>query len=83
MFFTVSEGIKELCNYMVANPHDWVQTDYEFANKTHRDIRIWTASGLCFIKLNGNDGLSLAEKALVLRSIKLAIARRISHRDMQ
>jgi hypothetical protein len=74
----VSQGIKELCKSMIDNPHDWVQTGYKFVNIKHSDISIWTANGLSFIQINGNDGLSFCEKICVLRAIKLTIARRLN-----
>lgn len=78
MFFTVSEGIREFCDAMVANPHDWAQGDYSFRNKKHPDIAVWTNNGLPFISIGGNKGLTLAEKACVLRAIKLTTARRLT-----
>ena len=78
MFFTISNGIREFCAAMIANPHDWVQGRYEFVNLKHRDLSIWTCNGLSFIKIGGNDGLTMAEKALVLRSVKLTMARKLT-----
>lgn len=73
-----SKGIREFCNAMIANPHDWVQGHYNFTNVKHPDMAIWTCNGLWFIKIGGNEGLSLSEKALVLASVKLTTARRLT-----
>lgn len=78
MFFTVSQGIRELCAAMVANPKDWVQGTYAFTNKKHPDINIWTANGIFFININGNEGLTFAEKWRVLNAVKLTTARKLS-----
>lgn len=78
MFFNVSKGIREFCAAMVANPHDWVQGQYYFVNQKHPDIAIWTANGLFFIAIGGNEGLTLAEKTCVLSAIKLTTARRLT-----
>lgn len=78
MFFTVSQGIREFCAAMVANQHDWVQGKYEFVNLKHRDIAVWTCNGLLFVKIGGNEGLTLAEKVCVLRAVKLATARKLT-----
>lgn len=78
MFFTVSEGIREFCAAMIANPHDWTQGRYEFVNLKHNDLAVWTCNGLPYIKIGGNDGLTLAEKACVLRAVKLTQARKLT-----
>ena len=78
LFFWVSKGIREFAEAMIANPHDWVQTDYYFVNKKHRDLQIWTANGVWFISINGNCGLSLAEKFYLLSAIKLTSARKLA-----
>lgn len=78
MIFTVSKGIRELADAMVANPHDWIQGPYEFVNRKHQDLSIWTANGVWFLKIGGNDGLSLAEKFYLSAAIKLATARRLT-----
>lgn len=78
MFFTVSQGIREFCAAMVANPHDWLQGQYEFVNLKHRDLAVWTCNGLAFVKIGGNDGLTMAEKMCVLRAVKLASARKLT-----
>jgi len=83
MFFTVSKGIREFCDAMVANPHDWVQQHYEFVNKKHPDLAVWTCNGLPFIKIGGNAGLSFAEKIAVLRAVKLTAARRLTQPNNQ
>jgi hypothetical protein len=74
MFFTVSE---EIATSMVENPHDWVQGMYEFTNTKHRDLSLWTYNGATFLKIGGNDCLSLAEKFYLSRAIKKSIARRL------
>jgi hypothetical protein len=63
---------------MVANPHDWMQQRYEFVNRKHPDLAVWTCNGLLFIKIGGNEGLSFAEKVAVLRAVKLTAARRLT-----
>ena len=78
MFFTVSEGIREFCTAMIENPHDWVQGEYSFTNIKHRDMAVWTCNGLPYISIGGNKGLTLAEKAHVLKSVKLTTARRLT-----
>lgn len=78
MFFTISKGIREFCDAMIANPHDWVQQRYEFVNLKHPDLAVWTCNGLPFIKIGGNEGLSFAEKIAVLRAVKLTAARRLT-----
>jgi hypothetical protein len=77
MFWTVSQGIKEFCAEMVAHPNDWVQEYYHFVNRKHPDLAIWTCNGLPFIKIGGNDGLTLAEKKAVLDAVKLTAARKL------
>lgn len=78
MFFTVSKGIREFCAAMVANPHDWVQGQYEFVNLKHRDLAVWTCNGLPFVRIGGNAGLTIAEKMCVLRAVKLTTARKLT-----
>lgn len=78
MFFTVSEGIRELCVAMVANPHDWVQGGYCFTNKKHPDISIWTKNGVDSLHIMGNECFTFAEKMLIANSIKLTIARKLT-----
>ena len=78
MFFIVSEGVKELATSMVENPHDWVQGQYEYVNTKHQDIRVWTSNGASFIKIGGNDCLSLAEKFYLARAIKRATAKKLT-----
>lgn len=78
MFFTVSKGIREFCDAMVANPHDWVQGAYEFINTKHRDLAVWTRNGTMFVKIGGNEGLTLAEKKYVMRAVKLTTARKLT-----
>lgn len=77
MMFTVSQGIKEFCANMVANPQDWKQERYEFINVKHPDLAIWTCNGVFFIYINGADILSLAEKIAVSRAVKLTLARKL------
>lgn len=78
MFFTVSRGIKEFCEAMVASPHDWIQGQYEFVNLKHRDLAVWTCNGLPFVRIGGNDGLTMAEKVCVMRAVKLTTARKLT-----
>ena len=78
MFWTVSQGIREFCENMIANPQDWVQGPYTFMNLKHPDIQVWTSNGLSFIRIVGNDGLTPAEKRLVLNAVKLTTARKLA-----
>lgn len=78
MIFTVSKGIREFCAAMVANPNDWEQGVCTFKNKKHPDIAVWTLNGFWFVAIGGNAGLTLAEKAYVLRAVKLTTARRLT-----
>ena len=77
MFFTVSKGVKELAASMVENPHDWVQGQYEFVNTKHQDVRLWTCNGALFLKIGGNDCLSLAEKFYLAKAIKRSTAQKL------
>lgn len=74
----VSEGVKDLCQSMIYNPHDWVQGNYYFSHKEHRDLNIWTANGVFFINLNGNAGFNIYEKRAINRAIHKSIANRLS-----
>ena len=75
MFFNqVSEGVKLLAKQMIDNPNDWVQGAYHFQNVTHRDIAIWTANGVNFIKIEGNDAFTRAEKRHLLDAINKSVA---------
>ena len=78
MFFTVSNGVKELAAIMVKNPHDWVQGPYEFICTKHTDVRIWTCNGTAFLKIGGNACLSLAEKFYLAKAIKRATAQKLT-----
>ena len=78
MIFTVSKGVREIAASMIENPHDWVQGMYEFTNTKHRDLAIWTCNGASFVKIGGNDCLSLAEKFYLSRAIKKSIAKRLT-----
>ena len=70
----ISEGVKLLAKQMIDNPHDWIQGAFHFRNVTHRDIAIWTASGVEFIKLEGSDAFTRAEKRYLLDAIKKSVA---------
>lgn len=78
MFWRISKGIKEFCAAMVANPHDWRQGPYEFTNIKHPDLAVWTCNGVFFVRIRGNNGLTMAEKTAVLRAVHLATARRLA-----
>lgn len=77
--FGVSEGVRLLAKQMIDNPHDWRQTQYHFVNKSHPDIAIWTANGVSFIAIEGNDAFTLAEKRYLLNAINKSIALKLSH----
>jgi hypothetical protein len=77
MFCKISEGCKDIAKQMIDNPHDWVQTQYEYVNVTSKDIRIWTANGMTSIELNGNDAFNIREKAYLNSAIKKSIANRL------
>ena len=77
MFFTVSKGVREMADSMVKNPHDWVQGQYEFVNTKHPDICIWTCNGVFFLKIGGNECLSLAEKFYLVNAIKRSMAQKL------
>lgn len=74
----VSQGVREFCAAMIANPHDWRQERYEFVNVKNPDIRVWTCNGLAHIQIHGNDGLTRAEKKLILKAVNLTTARRLT-----
>lgn len=76
-FGKISEGVHLLAQQMIDNPLEWVQGPYEFVNTKNPDIRIWTPNGVSYIKINGNDCLSYAEKRHIAAAIKKAIARRL------
>ena len=50
---------------------------YEFTNKNHRDIAIWTCNGVSSIKVNGFDALTMSDKIMIANSIKITMARRL------
>ena len=77
MFCKISEGVKEIAKQMIENPHDWIQTEYEYVNVSNHDIRIWTSNGTPFIKLNGNDAFNIREKAYLNKAIKKSIANKL------
>ena len=77
-FLEISEGVREIAQQMIDNPHDWRQEDYHFRNISHPDIAIWTANGAFGIELNGFDGLSLVEKHYLNRAIKKSIANKLN-----
>ena len=66
----ISNGIKEFCEQMVNNPNDWVQGEYEFTNKKHPDIAIWTCNGVCYIKIGRDETLNFFEKRIIAKAIK-------------
>ena len=78
MKMVISEGVKEIGQQMIDNPHGWVQGDYEFTNKKHTDIRLWTSNGFFYLKLNGNDSLGIFEKIYLNRCIKKSIANKLT-----
>ena len=73
----ISQGVKDLAQSMINNPHDWVQGDYFFSHKIHKDLRIWTASGWSFLKLIGNDSFTRAEKKYLNKAVQQSIANRL------
>jgi hypothetical protein len=77
MFWSISEGVKAIAKQMIDKPEDWRQSRYYFHNIKHPDISIWTANGTTFIKFEGNECLTLAEKAHLSKAIKKSIANRI------
>jgi len=77
IFNRISQGIKEFCENMVANPNDWVQGQFEFKNTKHPDIRIWNSNGVKYVKIGGNQGLTNAEKRHILKAINLTTARKL------
>ena len=80
MFFfpKISEGCQQLIDRLVDHPEEWTQGMYEYVNKENPDIRIWTANGFPFIKLQGNDCFNLREKMAVNAAIKKSIANRLN-----
>ena len=70
-----SKGIKELCQHMIDNPHEWKQGTYEFYCPS-KGIMIWTANGLIFMDINNSNCLNLREKLLISSSIKKSVANR-------
>lgn len=74
----ISKGVKEIAKQMIEYPDDWVQTEYEFVNKTNPDIRIWTSNGWWFLKFRGNEGLSWKERIYLNNAIKKSIANRLN-----
>lgn len=74
----ISEGVKEIAKQMIENPHDWVQGNYYYQNKSNLDIAIWTTNGVFFLNIRGFDGLSLAEKYYLSNAIKKSIARKLT-----
>lgn len=73
----ISEGVKDLAKQMIENPNDWHQTTYHFENRTHPDIRIWTANGWSFIELSGNACFNFIEKIYLNKAIKQSIANKL------
>ena len=74
VFGKVSEGVRLLAQQMIEHPEDWEQGSYYFSNVKSKDISIWTANGAMFIRLNGNDGFTYAEKRYLNDAIKQSIA---------
>ena len=74
----ISEGVKQISEQMINNPHDWVQDIYHFRNRTNPDIEIWTANGAGHINFNGNSGLNWAEKRYLNEAIKKSIANKLT-----
>jgi len=72
-----SEGIKEFCKNMIDNPGDWRQGMYEFTNKNHRDMSIWTCSGVGYIRIFGFNALTKADKIMIANSIKITMAKKL------
>lgn len=73
----VSEGVKLMAQQMVENPHDWRQGAYHFQNMTNKDLNIWTANGVSFIRMEGGDVFTYAEKRYLMNAIKKSIAMRL------
>ena len=73
----VSEGVKLIAQQMVENPHDWRQGAYQFQNVTNKDLNIWTANGVSFIRMEGGDVFTYAEKRYLVNAIKKSIAMRL------
>lgn len=76
-FTKVSEGAREIARQMIENPHDWVQDQYYYRNKTNQDIQIWTANGAFGLQFYGNNGLTWAEKRYLNNAIKKSIANKL------
>lgn len=77
MFEKISEGCREIARQMIDHPEDWQQGEYYFANKTNKDIKIWTANGIPALQLMGNIGFNLAERKLLNKAIQKSIAKRL------
>jgi hypothetical protein len=73
----ISEGVQLLVQQMIEHPEDWEQGQYHFSNIKHRDINIWTSNGNSFIKFEGNECLTYAEKCHIADGIKKSIALRL------
>ena len=74
---SVSEAVKLIAQQMVENPHDWRQGAYHFQNVTNKDLNIWTANGVSFIRMEGGDVFTYAEKRYLVNAIKKSIAIRL------
>jgi hypothetical protein len=70
----VSEGVKLLAKNMIENPHNWKQGPYHFSCVSSPDVNIWTANGVFFIRLEGNDSFNIAEKRHINKAIQKCIA---------
>ena len=77
MFWSISEGVKELVKNMVAEPDNWEQQAYHFVCKSSSDIAIWTANGVFALKIEGNDSFTSAEKRYISNGIKKTIALKV------
>jgi hypothetical protein len=70
----ISEGVKLLAKSIVENPQNWQQRAYHFSCVSSPDVNIWTANGVFFIRLEGNDSFNIAEKRHINKAIQKCIA---------
>jgi hypothetical protein len=70
----VSEGIRNIGESMIDNPHDWRQGNYSFSHVKRPELDIWTANGALFINIGGNSCLGLFEKFYLSKCIKKSLA---------
>lgn len=74
---SISDGVRKIGQQMIDNPLEWQQTEFYFVNLKNPDIRIWSCSGISYIKINGFEGLSYTEKVYLNKCIKMSIANKL------